>query len=309
MKKPRMLLKGDILKPVILADNILRDIMKELVSTRSQVIQRSLFTYAMASFEIMLTDLISIHLEIFPEKIENKEFKILKEDLINSTTTLTIIEKEIEKYVQDLSYKNVMDYLKIACSILSIVEFDEKTINEIQERKATRNLLIHNNLKYNNAYHERSGKLRRDKAYNGYLPLTKQYIEDTINLLEQINSEILTLLSAKYEDYTKYNALKNLWKYIFNSPILKFEDYWEDSDLGITFKMEIREFNKYIKTCYSGTETAFLALWISHFNSSLANKTFNFNNLNTFSFDDKSREKYLYLLSVIENYPEIFKTP
>jgi len=307
LSKPNLVLFRDLIKPVNDTKRRLVEIETELQSPTTPLVQQSLFAFAFATFEIMTNDVLKYILLKFPQKICTREFKIPKEFIVNTTDINSLLDLEIEKVVQSLAYKNLTDYIQDFCSITAINNFEEDILDQLIERKATRNLLLHNNLVVNHRYNETSGRLRRTPDYGEKLLLNLPYIVSTIDFLKTAINIIEQGLTDKYSDYTKVKALKSLWEHLFNSPVMNFDDYWDYSnDSIIRFKYSERKDT--IENCLSGSERTILALWLIHFNSSL-HDIFVGTDFLTYTLDDKRKQDLLYLLSLITNDPELFKTP
>jgi hypothetical protein len=307
MKVPNIFLLNNLLETI---NDFLARIDKsyeEVQHTSSEIVEKSIFSYVVSLFEILQTEILTIILDGFPDKIPKDEFKINKEEFSND---LFQIKKEvIENYVQNISYKTISDYMKIFFEILSINPIDNDETELLVEIKETRNLLLHYNLKMNNAYQRKAGSKKRQASSNsnGYLPLDKSYILPSIDTIKSAILHDERELKKKYAKYNKHYVLKNLWEYLFESPILKYDDYWQKKDSGfVSFKKSVREFKQLIRDSFPSSEVLLLFLWINHFSSSLCDKCFEPRFINTYSLDTNTRNKYLYLNSIIINYPYLF---
>ena len=215
-----------------------------------------------------------------------------------------LINIEVEKMVQSLSYKNLNAYLEEFISITSIEPFDESLINQLIERKATRNLLIHNDLIFNGIYDEAAGPLKRSPNYNGYLSFDLLYINETVHYIEQVFIHIEKSLTNRFSQYTKVNALKNLWNYLFHSPVLRFDDYWEYDDQRI-ISLKKNHVKRMLDNL-SSSERKLLAIWLIHFNPQLCS-IFVPEDHSIYTSSLKQSEKLKYLTSLIINDPDLFK--
>lgn len=308
MGEPRILLFVDLTKPI---KNILVNIEEsrsQLKDNSSEIIDKSIFSYIFSMFETMLSEMLTMFLDAFPEKIDKQEFKVNKSD-IEFINTILFKRNKIEQYVKDLSYKNSKEYLDAFFDILSIDPINEEDTNKLIEVKETRNLLLHNNLKVNNTYSAKAGPCRREADHSGFLPLDKKYVLDSFDLIEKQVNYIKQETTEKYSKYDKFHVLREIWNFIFDSPLLKFEDFWGDSKTGIILKKEKKELKSKIEDCFSSSEVIFLFLWLTHFNSYLCDEIFKPRFINTFLLDGDHRRKYLYLNNIILNYPDLFKTP
>ena len=306
MKVPNILLLTDLLKPINDVFVIIEKSHKQLNLASSEIVEKSIFSYVVSLFEILQTEILTIFLDAFPEKIKKSEFQINKDELSND---LFQIKKEaIEKYIQNLSYNTIYEYMKMFFELLSIKSINNEATDKFVEIKETRNLLLHNNLKMNSTYQRKAGAKKREAEYDEYLSLRKDYILKSIDTIKTVISHIECELKTKYAKYDKHYVLKSLWEYLFKSPILKYDDFWQNDSGFFTFKKSVREFKKLIRDSFSSSETLLLFLWINHFNASLCDRCFEPRFLNTFSLDVNTRNKYMYLNGIIINYPDLFKT-
>lgn len=104
----------------------------------------------------------------------------------------------------------------------------------------------------------------------------------------------------KYANYTKVRAMKNLFDYIFKTPVLKFEDefhiFIED---GVNKKDEVIGGMKFDKRKYeslASSEQLFYSIWANHSTG---------RNLEVISgailhLDSKNRNKLKFLIDSIE---------
>lgn len=308
MSKPHLVLFRDLIKPVCEAKVRLSEIETQLQTPTTPIVQQSLFAFAFATFEIMTNDVLKYLLLKFPPKITSKEFKVAKDFVIRATDVNDLIELEVDKVVQDIAYKNLKEYMQEFCSLTGINNIDNSVLEQLIERKATRNLLLHNNLVVNQRYNETAGRLRRTPEFGREkLSLDLSYINETIEFLKTTINTIEQGLTDKYSHYTKVKALKSLWEYLFESPVMLFDDYWEYTDDSIR-RFKYSEQKDIIKNCLSGSERTVLALWLTHFNSTL-HDIFVADDFLTYTLDEKRKQDLLYLLSAITNDPEMFKAP
>ncbi len=304
MKVPNIFLMDNLLETINNFLVNLDDSCKQVEFVSSVIVERSIFSYVVSLFEILQTEILTIILDGFPEKIPKDAFHINKEEFLND---LFQIKKEvIENYVQSISYSTISEYMKTFFEILTISPINNDETELLVEIKETRNLLLHNNLKMNSTYQRKAGVKKRDAKSNGYLPLPKPYILTSIDTIKGAILHIERELRTKYVQYNKHYILKSLWKYLFESPILGYDDYWQKDSGFVIFKKSVREFKRLIRYSFSSSEVLLLFLWINHFNSSLCDKCFEPRFLNTYSLDAKTRNKYMYLNGIIINYPYLF---
>ena len=291
MKKPILLTKYDLVVPIKQALDRLEKIRQRKAVNDDKIILEGLFVLAVASFENSLNDTLKVLLTHIPEKLDSKLDNISKEDLIEGDP----LQKAIQNKVNSISYKNlreIIDYFIKTTSIndnsISDVQFEK-----LQEIKATRNLLLHNNLKINNIYNETSGPLRRSGRENR-LEIDQNYLYLSIVTLKDILQAFSSELVEKYNNYTRVNAVKNLWTFMFNTPVLVFENEWEidyENDFVKSYRHEQSN-----RSSLSGGEEFLFSIWLSHFNGDRLRTDFR----NFYHLDNWNREKLGFFMSVVD---------
>ena len=309
MNRPILLTKNELLLPIDQAFERLEKIRERKAVNEDSIILEGLFVLAVSSFESSLTDTLRVLLTRIPQKLENKIDAITKEDLIGGNP----LKKAIETKINTISYKNVSE---VIAYFIKTTAIDENTISgalieQLQEIKARRNLLIHNNLIINQLYLDTAGNTARanyQREQNSLnitygpsfkptrrdqLQITQDYLFESIITLRDILNAIKIQLSQKYAQYTKIKALRELWKFIFPSSVMEFEKVWvinEEYD-------RIEKYNEGHLKQYdlSSSEEMVLSIWLSHFLGYGLKTDWNF-----YKLDYDKRDKLAYLLSVID---------
>lgn len=298
MDKPVLLIKSNFLAPLKEAEKRLLEIMEEDFINLSEIINEGLFVMAVSTFENSLNDTLRILFTHFPNKLELTERKIKKDDLIEGISLSSIIDK----YVSDLSYQSIETVLDKFCEFTGI---DKRVLSEndkglIKEIKATRNILIHNNLILNDDYLNKAGEKKRSKKLGEELKIDDKYLSDAIVTLNKTIKILSRNIESKYSDYTKLRALKSLFNYIFETPIMDFENEFELDIKNDKVKYYKEETSR--KHNLSGSETIFFNLWMAHF----LGRGISIENLNFFHFDEKNRKKLQYFISKIDQLKNSF---
>jgi len=292
MDKPILLIKNNFLAPLKEAEKRLSKINEVDFNNLSEIINEGLFVLAISTFENSLNDTLKILFAHFPNKLGFQEKKIKKNDLIEGTNLAPIIDR----YVSDLSYESIETVLDKFCEYTGI---DKRVLSEndkelIKEIKATRNILIHNNLIVNDDYLNKAGEKKRSKELGDELKIDDKYLSDTIVTLNKTIETLLINLESKYSDYTKIRALKSLFNYIFETPIMDFENEFDLDIKKDRIKYYKAEASR--KHNLSGSETIFFNLWMAHF----LGRGISTENLNFFHFDENNRKKLRYFISKID---------
>lgn len=180
---------------------------------------------------------------------------------------------------------------------MSIDNVSNAFSDSLNEKKERRNLLLHNNLIINNRYIENTKSSSNNRGHK--LEITKEYLIETIKEMREILSLVESSLFEKYSKFTKYKVIKDIWDYLFDSPILRFEDHW------IIKNNEIVGYNS--KTAkkwarnFSGSEKTLLALFLQNFSPGIIDCFSKFNDLSMFV--SITGEKIAYIVEVFEKYP------
>ena len=215
----------------------------------------------LAYYEVALGDTLRYYLRHFPYKLKDGEIKFSKDVFIFDQFDL--LERAIDKFITSVAYKNFRDFQTSFTETTSIEpDWDEQDLAKVQEFRARRNLLLHNRLVVNDAYQESSG-LDTLPAKGGTLKIDSKYIEAAFAALFRILTQIGASLDKTYRSYTQLKAVKELWAYMFKSPVMPFEDFWQaygDDDLVMYSRTSPHE------DALSGAEKRMLGLWRSHFN-------------------------------------------
>jgi hypothetical protein len=268
MKKPILLQKKDLIKPIDQALERIEKIRKLKVSNTDNIILEGLFTLGVSSFENSIIDTLRIILTNIPEKLDIKNESVSKGNLINGSS----LEVAIENKVNIISYKNISDILKNFSSAIGIPNdiISTEEINTLIEVKATRNLLMHNNLIINPFYLDIAGPKKRESRLNIRLSISQDYLYSSIVIIRTILEKYKTEIDKKFSNYTRINAIKKLFNYIFQTPIMKFENEFETNlDGDYTY---VSEKGNSRKNGLSSSERLFYDIWVAHLNG----ETFNF---------------------------------
>ena len=228
------------------------------------IILEGLFVLGVASFENSINDTIRILLKNIPEKLDLKTESISKKELIYGNPLMQAIENKVN-YV---GRQNLSDILKYFTKIAGISNdlIDDEELNNLIEIKATRNLLIHNNLIENSFYKETAGpKIRKGEGMHRRLKIDRKYLYESLLVMRTILRKFRTELTSKYADYTRANAIKKLFEYMFPTPIMVFDNEFEideDKDVIGSLKRKTSQ-----KEGLSSSERLYYDIWVAHSHS------------------------------------------
>jgi len=284
---PNLMVVKRLAYPIELSLNKLKEISSHVPDAKAEVIVHGLFVMAVASMEVMVADVLHYFLRSFPQKLPANEFKFDKDTFFENYFTL--LRKAVDAHINGLSYKSFEDFFNKPLEHLSLdwPDFQQAFGDDIKELKATRNLLLHNNLVMNEQYIDTAGVKKRERVV-----VDKPYLQGALNVLLGFEEGLKVKLLEKYKEYTKINANKRLWSFLFTSPVMPYDDFWkydEKTDSIVAYKQGRYENN------LSHSETLILSLWRAHFsrNGGEAMKGFTMR-----QFDTRNQERVLFFLSV-----------
>lgn len=259
---------------------------------KAEVIVHGLFVMAVASMEVMVADVLHYFLRSFPQKLPANEFKFEKDTFFENYFTL--LRKSVDTYINGLSYKSFEDFFNKLLKHLSLdwPDFHQAFGEDIREIKATRNLLLHNNLVTNEQYVDTAGSKKRASERGVKLTVDKTYLQRVLDVLLGFEERLQAKLLDKYKEYTKINANKRLWSFLFTSPVMPYDDFWqydEKTDHIVAFKRGRYEAQ------LSHSETLILSQWRAHFNGNGGEAM---NRFSMRSFDTGNQERVLFFLSM-----------
>jgi hypothetical protein len=291
MNRPILLQKKHLIKPLDQALERIEKIRQRKMNNDDSIILEGLFALGVSSFENSIIDTLRILLTNIPDKLDIKSEPISKEQLINGNP----LKQAIENKVNSVSYKNLVDIIGYFTKTTGINEHivSENELNSLLEIKATRNLLIHNNLIENSFYIETAGVNRRQpNGMDRRLQISQDYLFESLVVMRTVLGKFKTELSAKYTDYTRISAIKKLFTYIFQTPIMVFDDEFEvdvQNDVLSNLKPETSR-----KNGLSSSERLYYDIWVAHSHGN----GFEFNNGKFFNIAD--REKLGYFIEQLD---------
>lgn len=298
-KKPILLFFENLIEPIQTTKVELDVIENEMALLSRDFLRKGVFAYIFALFESSLSDCLKRYLSELPSKlpIQDLSMKNRKEDLIKGTFTYKLLESMIDDYIIKISYGTTKTFLAKFCELLSIDNVSNAFSDSLNEKKERRNLLLHNNLIVNNKYIENTKSSINDRGHK--LEIANEYIIETIKEMREILSLVESHLFTKYSKFTRYKVIKDIWDYLFDSPILRFEDHWIIRDNEIVgYNSETAK--KWAHN-FSGSERTLLALFLQNFNPGIIDCFSKFDDLRMFV--SITSEKVAYIVEVFEKYP------
>lgn len=293
MEKPILLLKKELIKPIEQALDRIEKIRQRKINNEDSIILEGLFALGVASFEHSIIDTLRILLNYIPDKLDIKSEAISKEQLIDGNP----LKQAIENKVNSISYKNLPDIIKYFAKTSDIPEtiVSSEELIDLIEIKATRNLLIHNNLLVNSFYRETAGeKAREGQGSGSRLIINQDYLFESLVIMRTVLIKLKSELNEKYKEFTKIKAMKSLFSYVFQTPIMQFENEFEvDEDRDVISNLK-RDTS--MKNNLSSSEMLFYDIWLAHSHG----KRFDFDRGLFYSLDNSNRRKMSFLIEKLD---------
>lgn len=257
------------------------------------------FVYSFALFESGICEAIRRLLAAFPEKLsDDKQPRIRYSDVFSNLFSpnhllYTIINAEIKS----ISKGNALVLLEEAQRLMAIkLTFDRSTMEEVSEY---RNRLVHDNTVSNGEYILGAG---HSKSKNP--PFHR--IKILIDILADILKELELSLGTKYQKYTKFKLIKDLWGEVFNTPLLRFEDcvaIRRDTFEKHVVVVNMEHLISRTKSI-SSSERFFLALLLQQYSGGLNDILFKFRDIPGL-VSITSKDKIHKILHVFDIYPNL----
>lgn len=223
MEKPSLILKQYLVMPIIATEARVAEILEEIKKPQSDVALNGLFLMLVSYIESMKKEILIYFLKYHPEKIDTNTIEVDK-TLLTKLDDFNLLERFITDYVERIPYWKLK---KLFYSVLEIEKPQNKS--EIERIVNKRNELIHKNLEMN---------YKLGVAGKASVPI--EYLSDSINQYMKFISYLKSSISITYNQYTKINALKNLWYYTFETSLCaNFSEYWgidEEKDTIVSCK-------------------------------------------------------------------------
>lgn len=285
---PKLLIVTKLVEPIDISMNKVAEIRSLLRSDTEEVFIQGVFVLAVSSMEVMISDVLRYYLIGFPQKLST-DFKFEKIEFFKNYFTL--LEKIVENHLYKISYESFEAYYNRFLKYLSIEwsDFHDSFGKYLQEIKATRNLLLHNNLVYNDRYIESAGIAARENPIVDY-----DYAINSISIIYEFENKLKNYVSEKYKEYTKINANKKLWQFMFQTPLMaSYDDYWY-YDINKDSITALKKCSH--ESSLASSETMLLELWRSQFNGSPIK------NLTIRHLDGINREKAMFFISIAGDF-------
>jgi hypothetical protein len=243
--KPMLVVKDNLLMPIMAIEGRIAEIKSEMSVHDSPVVLTGLFLMLVSYVESMQKSVLTHYLKYRPEELPGKKTMEIDKTLLTANEDFYFVEHFVSDAVRRMTYPQ---FAEVFYKTLRIAKPDNESI--IVEIKQRRNEVIHKNLKMD-FKHNRPKHQHIDPTYLAY-----SLNEYTI-YLNSLKAEI----ESRYAECTRLNALRELWRYTFATPLCAvFEKFWHidaDSDSIVGYKTIESE------ASLSHSETFMLGIWRS----------------------------------------------
>jgi|SRR6185436_49000 len=293
---PKLLIVRNLVAPIASAREVVTAIRADVHAGLAATLTHGAFVMAVAAVEVALVDSLMYYLRHFPKKLP-KEARPIAIDAL-PTDVVHFIEKAAERFVRDLAYKSLPGFFDRYLKLLSIPATAElaDAVALVQEIKATRNVLLHNRGISNDLYVAQAGSKRRAEYEGAKLSVDVAYVHSSADALCTVLDNLAVALASKYSSYTKVAAHRTLWGYVFDSPIMLYDDFWlvdEAADKIVAMKEGASE------ASISSSERLFLGVWRAHFNG----RGDYLKDLHMRRFDKDNLRKFHFMLAIARAFP------
>lgn len=262
------------------------------ISRMDDINLKAQYIYIYSVFEGTLTESLRYYLNSFPEKIK-KDLSLTKEDLLRHELTVESLIYLVDKNIRSISHKSLFDYLSEYKALLDIsFNIDKEMLGKIS---STRNIIVHDVIKI-------------DDLLPYYLPMKHdkiclQELHDKGTYLERLLQDILRSISEKYSGYTLEKACKSIWREIFSTPILEFDEIWKIEEGSIRLKdLKNVDFNSLARS-----EKLLIAIFLHQYNNTINDSLFEFHELPAFvSMSRSTKRKIVNIMKLFTLYPYLF---
>jgi len=297
-QRPEILIYKELIEPIKNSIIELDLILLDFNQIEKDYLLKGLFAYVVSLFESSIIECTERFLCACPQKIPAGKLSLGKQQdiLLNNAFSQDIIELLVNEYLSNITYDKTENFFTFFSTILSIDDIGNLYTKVFVEKKERRNILLHNNLTIDNKY-IRNTKCD-PKLWGSKLTISKKYLGESIDSMKMILNKIESSLQIKYGSYTKIKAIKEIWDYLFSSPLMIFEQHWIiKNDKIIGYNSD--HLNSMINNL-SSSEKTILAYWLQNFSPLICDRFFKFKDLN---MQVSNNQKMIYIVEIFNKYP------
>ena len=180
-----------------------------------------------AKIEDVITELCKMILFAFPEKLP-KDSSVKVKQIIDQQDWFKVRQILIEREIKEKFYAPFSQQVAYLMDLLNEKPAPEiqECIDNLQEVAATRNIIVHSAGKVNSQYLELSGIKARVNEIGKDVPVDIDYLNTSCEVAKRFIEWLIVITNDKFKEYTKSKLIRDAWNACFDSPILKFEDWW-----------------------------------------------------------------------------------
>jgi hypothetical protein len=241
------------------AREVLNEIQEDLDSYSLQgVTLGGLFVLAYSQVEGAVADTYEYYLCSNPWKLELDRIQVSRDELFEFAFTRDLLKRHIQDRVKRLTYEPIERFIEKFSNTLAL---DSNRIREcgptLKKLSTRRNEIVH------------GSPLPVQSKTTSEPPKWPDNAEIS-DAISKCSDTILTIeneINRVYRSHTYLAALRNIWAHLFNSPIMRFDDFWvidTSSDAVVAVKANIPP--KHI----SSSERMIFGLWLAAFNGDVS---------------------------------------
>jgi hypothetical protein len=155
------------------------------------------FQQAFANFKSYIFDVFRVILSHYPAFLPSDK-KITVRDIRAAEDYPTLIAAISEDEVSRVGRESINGWFEYLNKLVKIDYPTKKDIQRLGEIKATRNILVHNGGRVNQQYIVQSGSFCRSTEIGSFIPMTLQYVDDSVIFITELTSTIDAKLFDKW---------------------------------------------------------------------------------------------------------------
>lgn len=279
-EKPNIILFKDIAYPFEAAKEEISLLKLDIENINEQRQLKAILLYAYAILESTLVQSYARILAAFPDRlnIDTIDFNKYKSVITSSSLSHKLVESLSEDFSKKLTYGKIKDSINRYCDSLRI-SIPDITFKDLEQIKELRNHITHN--------------------YTIQAQIDKCSLVRYLEIINEVICNVYQLVTDKYISYTKTKLVKDSWNYLFDSPLLKYDNHWILDSAGeiICYNDEILKKG----LTFSSSEKTFLILFMANY-SDLCSRYFSIADI-ALHVSIGNKDKIAYITELFDIYP------
>lgn len=166
------------------------------------------FITLIAEFEGFLVDILRTIVKRFPAKVGNMSIKVSEIAICGSLDEVIAIG--IDRFINDLTFKRPKEYIETLQEIFSLNKDDFKDLwPELIERKARRDLGVHNDWRKNEIYIRKIKEVGIRPTDDDFLAPDNEYFVESVDIVRNILNKIAIHCADKFASKDYANNKEN----------------------------------------------------------------------------------------------------